>query len=301
MRFLCGVSLGAIPFIPVIWSIGPTFTQSVLRYGSSIDNWGINQFLREGNALPKAAASRRCRDSRLIARYYTMGRLVILAAVVLLAVRGRRDRRIDGYALACCTLCLFLILTPGWGMQYLIIPLPLLYATGRFLPATLYSLLAGVLCLFTAWQNWLGSWPIDSDTIIGPVAPGPLFAAAGVGDADRVCLYATEAAVQTHSGGHQPMSGTSEIPMTVPQICVLCQRAGQSDPLPKLIMPATGIVAVGSPGWCLPTFRGDQTTRQRGRISAGTSPNGAFSGSITTIRISTIRHCRGIGAISSIE
>jgi hypothetical protein len=172
IRFIAGVSLGAIPFIPVLLAVGPPFYQNVLKYGSAIDNWGINQFLIATTREPRFSAVAQA----LIARYYTMGRLVIIAAIVLLALRVRRDEKLSRYTSAACALCLFMILTPGWGLQYMILPLPLLYATGRIMTATVYSFVGGILCLFTAWQNWLGSWPIDSDAIIGPVAPGPLYA-----------------------------------------------------------------------------------------------------------------------------
>ncbi len=171
-RFIVGLSLGIIPFIPVVLLDGPAFYRDVLTYGSAITNWGINQFLKEAAREPRFSAI----AGILIERYYTTGRLIIIAAVILLSLRARRDPRLNRYTLAACTLCLFMILTPGFGLQYTIIPLPLLYATGRRLAATLYGILSGILLFFTYWQLWFGSWPIDADSDIGPVAPGPLFA-----------------------------------------------------------------------------------------------------------------------------
>ena len=171
-RFLAGVSLGVIPFLGVLIAIPKIFSRNVLQYGSAITRWGVMQFLLEAQRDPRFSAV----TQALIEQYYRQGRFVVLAAVALLAMRARRDPRLDRYTIAACTFSLFLILTPGFALQYLVIPLPLLFVTRRLLTATIYGLLSGILCLFTAWQNWYGSWPIDSDTIIGPVAPGPLFA-----------------------------------------------------------------------------------------------------------------------------
>jgi len=79
------------------------------------------------------------------------------------------------YALAACAAGVFLIATPGFGMQYTILVLPLMLATGRLLLATLYGVCAGLMLLFTYWQQWGGGLPIDTYALAGPRAPGPLF------------------------------------------------------------------------------------------------------------------------------
>jgi len=169
--FLAGVSLGVIPFLPIMIMEPALFARNVLQYASAVGNWGIHQILQDARREPRFAVV----AQSLIEMYYTRGRWIIIAAIVLLALRARRKPDLDRYSLAACTLCLFLIIAPGFGIHYLVIPLPLLFVRKRLVAASMYGLLAGILCFLTAWQNWYGSWPIEADTIIGPVAPGPLF------------------------------------------------------------------------------------------------------------------------------
>jgi hypothetical protein len=171
LRFLAGLSLGVIPFLWVMIPEPADFSRNVLRYGSAVGNWGIHQILRDASREPRFSVVAQA----LIQSYFTRGRWVVIASIVLLSLRARRAPQMSWYAIAACAICLFLIFAPGFGVQYLVVPLPLLFVTRRLVPATMFSLLGGALCFFTAWQNWYGSWPIEADTIIGPVAPGPLF------------------------------------------------------------------------------------------------------------------------------
>jgi hypothetical protein len=171
IRFLAGVSIGVIPFIPVLLFQGDAFYRNALTYGSTVTNWGINYFLLETAREPRFSAVAQA----LIVRYFNVGRLLVVAVILLLSLRARRDSRIDRYTLAACTACLFLILAPGFGYQYMILALPLMFSTGRLLPATLFGLLSGLSLLITFWQNWQGGLPIDSFTLIGRVGPGPLY------------------------------------------------------------------------------------------------------------------------------
>jgi hypothetical protein len=163
IRFLGGVSIGVIPFIPVLLFQGEAYYHNALTYGSTATNWGINYFLLETSREP------------LIAQYYKIGRAIVIAAILLLSLRARRDPGVNRYTLCACSAALFLILTPGFGYQYMILAVPLLFATGRLLPATLFGLFGGLVLFFTYWQNWHGGLPIDSYTLIGPAAPGPLY------------------------------------------------------------------------------------------------------------------------------
>ena len=45
-RFIGGLSLGAIPFVPVILRVGPAFYRNAIAYNSNFDNWGIPFFIR---------------------------------------------------------------------------------------------------------------------------------------------------------------------------------------------------------------------------------------------------------------
>jgi hypothetical protein len=203
VRFLAGLALGIIPFLCIIIPAPAEFSRNVLHYGSMVGNWGVQQLLQDALREPRFSAVAQA----LIETYYTRGRWLILAAIVLLSLRAWRDPKIDRYDVAACALCLFLIIAPAFAIHYLVIPLPLMFATRRLLPATMYGLLAGILCFFTAWQNWLGSWPIESDTLIGPVAPGPLFGL--LAWATLVYFTFTQLWPRCYNHPHEPSKGTS--------------------------------------------------------------------------------------------
>jgi hypothetical protein len=59
------------------------------------------------------------------------------------------------------TLAIFLFFAPGFGVQYTVMVLPLMFATRPRL-ANLYGLLAGLFLLVVYWGHWTGRWPPDS-------------------------------------------------------------------------------------------------------------------------------------------
>ena len=143
-RFFVGLSIGVIPFIPVLIGEGRKFYYHAIAYGSAATYWGINFFLIESLSDPHLK-----RVVNIIgSEYYVKGRWLIIAAVLLMTLRARRTKRFNCYTLGAGTGALFMILTPGFGIQYLLLMLPLLYAVGRPLPATIYSLLTGAFLFF---------------------------------------------------------------------------------------------------------------------------------------------------------
>ena len=65
------------------------------------------------------------------------------------------------YEVAAVTLAIFLVFTPGFGVQYTVLVLPLLFAARPRL-ANVYGLLAGLFLLVVYWAQWPGRWPPDS-------------------------------------------------------------------------------------------------------------------------------------------
>ena len=170
-RFLFGVFPGIIPFIPVLLLEGRKFYYHAIAYGSTAGKWGIDYFLLESLGDPRLH-----RMVNIIgSEYFVKGRFIIIAAVLLMTIRARRTRRFNCYTLAAAALALFLILTPGFGIQYTLLVLPLLYATGRMLAATIYSLLTGAFLFFSYFANWKGGLPIDTWSNFGVGSSGPLY------------------------------------------------------------------------------------------------------------------------------
>ena len=154
VRFIAGLIPGILPFIPPLALAGASFARNALAYKSSAVLWGINFFLLLGvppeSPLPFAARV-----------YHDFGRYLLLALVLAWSVAARRWRRWTRYDLAAATFALFLVFAPGFGVQYTVIVLPLLFAA-RPRVAVVYGLCAGVFLLAAYLVFWDGGFPVSS-------------------------------------------------------------------------------------------------------------------------------------------
>ena len=158
--FLGGLSLGMVPFLPALAIDAPTFCQNVLAYNSNLERWGINFFLLLGH---------RGQAWRMIEAYHQMGRYFIFASIGVWSLAVRLRPAWDRYEVAAVTFALFLILSPGFGVQYTAILGALLFAA-RPRIATVYAVVAGAFLLSLYLACWLpGQFPIEAR--FGPVFP----------------------------------------------------------------------------------------------------------------------------------
>lgn len=144
-RLLGGLSLGAVPFLVLVGAGGgPALNRNVLQYNSMFEYWGINVFLK---ALAKMAVRSQSTwlDTGAIQAinvYQRAGRVVIVLSILLVCLYAR-TRQLGAHVAAALSICLFLLLAPGFGVQYTIYAAPLLFLVS---PAwgSAYSLVAGV-------------------------------------------------------------------------------------------------------------------------------------------------------------
>ena len=160
LLFIAGLAVMAIPFVPPLL-MEPAFARNVLQYKSQPDPWGILFVLREADPAgvnPDGTLA----PGHPATVYNRWGSWIILGCVTLWAVVARRfPDRFDRYRVAAVTYALFLVLAPGFGIQYLIVLAPLLYATApRF--ANLYGVLACVFLLAAYFFYWDGTFPLSS-------------------------------------------------------------------------------------------------------------------------------------------
>jgi Gpi18-like mannosyltransferase len=170
VRFILGLSIGVIPFIPLLIAVGPQFARNALAYNSLANRWGIGFFLYEMYHQPPF----RTFAYEAMRFYFENGRWFILAAVALVSFFSFRRRAWDAYEVGAIALAIFLILAPGFGLQYTVAIAPLLLAASLAAGA-LYGLLAGLLLAFAYVATWTGNVPLAS-FFDGPwPMPGPLF------------------------------------------------------------------------------------------------------------------------------
>jgi hypothetical protein len=173
VRFLAGLTCAAIPFVPPLLFETRAFVQHALTYNSYPCDWGISLFFLTTARMPKFSAV----VGDMFNRYVDSGRYLLLGAIVLLTIWARRyrnDASVDRYRIGAMTFALFLILTPGFGLQYAICVLPLLSAVS-FSATILYSLVAGLMVLFTYWLMWEGGLPMVTFGGGSPRGPAPAY------------------------------------------------------------------------------------------------------------------------------
>ena len=117
-----GLAIGAAPFVVPALSAGHAMYRNMVLYNSTADNWGLLAILNHGLEIPvlgKLAAAARV-------AYLLAGRYVVLAAVTGVALLSKFRSRRPMAEQAALGAALFLILTPGFGVQYVIFVAPLL-------------------------------------------------------------------------------------------------------------------------------------------------------------------------------
>ena len=151
------MSLGAIPFIPVVLRVGPAFYRNAIAYNSNFDNWGIPFFIRLLEESPAWTGV----GAQLHALYVPAGRYLVVATILALCAWSRWRRPLSTYQLAAGGLAAFLFLAPGFGVQYTAILGPVLIAAslgwGLWYAVSAGAFLASVYYLFWTRQPLLGS------------------------------------------------------------------------------------------------------------------------------------------------
>jgi hypothetical protein len=123
-RFIAGLSVGAIPFVPVLLRAGAAFQRNAIAYNSNFDNWGIPFFIRQAGENPEWAGA----AARFQALFVASGRYLVVATILALCAWSRWRRPLSTYQLAAGGLATFLFLAPGFGVQYTAILGPVLVA-----------------------------------------------------------------------------------------------------------------------------------------------------------------------------
>ena len=122
LRLTAGLAIGAAPYIGPVLAAGPAMYRNMVAYNSNPESRGLLVILKSWEHIPVLANS----GTAVKDAYLAAGRYVVLAAVTLVALlskfRGRRPMAEQ----AALGAALFLLLAPGFGVQYVIFVIPLL-------------------------------------------------------------------------------------------------------------------------------------------------------------------------------
>lgn len=178
-KLIGGLAICVLPFVPMLVLSGEHFVNNAIRYKSNPDNWGITYLLMLlTGGPPHNIDNATLSDSPLVGFFFYQGRHLLLGAVLLWSVVGRRlvnKGQVDRYDLGAVTLALFLVLAPGFGIQYTVVVAPLLFAS-RPRWANAYGVLAGGFVLLNYWAQWPGHvWPPNSQFRGRYPMPSPLW------------------------------------------------------------------------------------------------------------------------------
>jgi hypothetical protein len=154
-RFAAGLALGVVPFIPILLKAPRSVYRNMIQYNSVPDDWGLSAFFNYARASGKFASI----VAPIAAKYVPNGRYVIAAAVLAVAVTAVIRPRWSGHELGALAWSCFLVCTPGFGVQYSVCVLPLLFVVD-VRRAAIYSLFAAVLIAGVYFARGIPGIPI---------------------------------------------------------------------------------------------------------------------------------------------
>lgn len=163
LHFGVGLGLAIVPFAPFLLHNARDMYAKMITYNSEPLDWGINAFLNYlGDAKPFAPIT-----ASLKPRFLASGRYLIIMAITLLSAIAALRRRPFGYEMAALAWALFLILTPGYAVQYAVCVLPLLFVVD-LRRAFVYSLCAGLLLLIVYARHMELTYPLQASVQYHP-------------------------------------------------------------------------------------------------------------------------------------
>jgi hypothetical protein len=157
VRLAAGLSVAVIPFVPALLTSWPGFRHNALEYNSLWENWGFAFFIRHVEASTRLHAIAGVFHSV----FAVMGRYLILGAVLATCLLERLTRRFDSFQLSACAFAVFLVFTPGFGVQYTVLAVPVLFACSLRWAAG-YSVTAGAFIFAVYFLFWSVTWPLYS-------------------------------------------------------------------------------------------------------------------------------------------
>ena len=156
-RFVAGCVLGLLTFLPALVAAGPAMYRNMVEYQPKPEDWGLMAVLNPAIGQVSVADPSRA----LRSWYIGNGRYVVVLAVVALAVMSRRRWHLPITAQCAIGAALFLILAPGFGVQYVAFVTPLLCFV-NLRAGIRWGVASGVFIGYVYWY-FVVSWnPIES-------------------------------------------------------------------------------------------------------------------------------------------
>jgi hypothetical protein len=122
LRIAAALAIGVLPFVPFALAGGSAMFRNVVAYNSSPEHWGIPMLLR---GIAKVSS---LRDFALPmwSWFRAEGRYIVVASVLASGLLSRSRLHLPMTELMAIGGALFLVLAPGFGVQYVVLIAPLL-------------------------------------------------------------------------------------------------------------------------------------------------------------------------------
>lgn len=168
-QFVAAAAVGILPFLPILWYCGRAFEQNAIAYNSNFDNWGIPFFIRQSEANRYFGAAM----LDFAPWYVAHGRYLVIGGAVILPLWLRLQGKTNRYRLFAVAMAMFLVLAPGFGVQYVVYLAPVAFAVDMKWGA-LYSTTAG-LFIGLIYLSFLDKTkPLHSTFVTAYPMPGTL-------------------------------------------------------------------------------------------------------------------------------
>jgi hypothetical protein len=157
VRLGAGLAIGTVPYFPMFLTSWEGFSRNAISYNSNFDNWGLAFFVNRGEA------STALHDvfAAIHPAFAFAGRYLIIGGVLAACAFSRWKKVGDAYQLAAIAFGLFLVLTPGFGVQYTVYVVPVLFAASlRWGMA--YATAAGAFIFSVYFHFWNRAVPLES-------------------------------------------------------------------------------------------------------------------------------------------
>jgi hypothetical protein len=166
LPFVAGLSIGLVPYLPFLVSAPKEVYRNMLAYNSSADHWGLWGVFDYLSHTPNIGPSM----AKAAQVYRSAGRWILLASTCAIALWARHKKR-SSVEVGTLVTSTFLVLAPGFGVQYLVYPLLFLIAVDA-VEAVVFSIIGGAF-LFTIYCGyWNASVPFDTPFSTA-LQPGP--------------------------------------------------------------------------------------------------------------------------------
>ncbi len=171
LRFSIGIAAGLVPFVLLYAAIGNLLLKNILYYSAAPDLWGIPALLIHDPGNLWSSLS----QERALMAYQGVGKFVVIAGVVTVSAVNWTGRRWTAYELGAMCIAIFLLLAPGFAVQYLVAIVPLMFAA-RLRSAMVYSWLAGLFLSITYYRYLVPDQYPFSSHFAGPYPmPAPFY------------------------------------------------------------------------------------------------------------------------------